>query len=206
MRARQAMAQTILIVDERSVQRRLLEAAITRSGMASSPRPGGQPALDLLNGPRGTNSRSCSSISSCPTWTGWRCRAAKGQSSQSSRHRADGQGRNRFRPSRRCARARAIFLVKPASPERIAVSIRNALKIGALAGEYRGSRNAPTTVSISTILSVSAARCIRWCVWAGGRHSRTFPFSSKENLASAGGNRPRHPGFFRARRAATSSP
>src|ERR1051326_6066749 len=47
------MAQHILIVDDDPVQRRLLEAAISRSGMTVVTAPGGQPALDLLHGPRG---------------------------------------------------------------------------------------------------------------------------------------------------------
>ena len=47
------MAQTILVVDDDPVQRRLLETAITRSGMKVVTAPGGQPALDLINGPRG---------------------------------------------------------------------------------------------------------------------------------------------------------
>ena len=44
------MAQTILVVDDDPVQRRLLETAISRSGMAVVTAPGGQPALDLING------------------------------------------------------------------------------------------------------------------------------------------------------------
>ena len=47
------MAQTILVVDDDPVQRRLLETAITRSGMTVVTAPGGQPALDLINGVRG---------------------------------------------------------------------------------------------------------------------------------------------------------
>ena len=47
------MAQTILVVDDDPVQRRLLETAIGRSGMQVVTAPGGQPALDLVNGPRG---------------------------------------------------------------------------------------------------------------------------------------------------------
>ena len=45
------MAQTILVVDDDPVQRRLLETAITRSGMHVVTAPGGQPALDLIGGP-----------------------------------------------------------------------------------------------------------------------------------------------------------
>ena len=47
------MAQTVLVVDDDPVQRRLLEAAIARSGMQVVTAPGGQPAMDLINGPRG---------------------------------------------------------------------------------------------------------------------------------------------------------
>src|SRR3954452_1389960 len=47
------MPQTILVVDDDPVQRRLLETAISRSGMQVVTAPGGQPALDLINGPRG---------------------------------------------------------------------------------------------------------------------------------------------------------
>ena len=47
------MAQTVLVVDDDPVQRRLLEAAISRSGMPVVTAPGGTPAMDLINGPRG---------------------------------------------------------------------------------------------------------------------------------------------------------
>ena len=47
------MAQTILVVDDDPVQRRLLETAISRSGMHVVTAPGGQPALELIGGPRG---------------------------------------------------------------------------------------------------------------------------------------------------------
>ena len=47
------MAQTILVVDDDPVQRRLLESAISRSGMHVVTAPGGTPALELIGGPRG---------------------------------------------------------------------------------------------------------------------------------------------------------
>jgi CheY-like chemotaxis protein len=47
------MSQTILIVDDDPVQRRILEAAITRLGLTVMTAPGGGPALDLLFSPRG---------------------------------------------------------------------------------------------------------------------------------------------------------
>jgi CheY-like chemotaxis protein len=45
--------QTILIVDDDPVQRRLLEAAISRMGLDTMTAPGGGPALDLLFSPKG---------------------------------------------------------------------------------------------------------------------------------------------------------
>src|SRR5688500_17487289 len=47
------MPQTILIVDDDPVQRRVLESAIGRLGLTVLTAPGGGPALDLLLSPRG---------------------------------------------------------------------------------------------------------------------------------------------------------
>ena len=47
------MTQTIFIVDDDPVQRRLLEAAISRMGLTTLTAPGGGPALDLLFSPKG---------------------------------------------------------------------------------------------------------------------------------------------------------
>ena len=47
------MAQTILVVDDDPVTRRLLEVAITRCGLTVVTASGGGPALDLLLSPRG---------------------------------------------------------------------------------------------------------------------------------------------------------
>ena len=129
------VAQTILIVDDDPVQRRLLEAVITRAGMNVVTAPGGQPALDLIDGPRG-DQVSCVLLDLVmPDMDGFevlrRLRAnhvtlpvivltAKG--GIDSAVEAMRAGAN-------------DFLVKPASPERIAVSIRNQLKIGTLSGE-----------------------------------------------------------------------
>jgi len=129
------MAQTILIVDDDPVQRRLLEAAITRAGMTVVTAPGGVPALELLNGPRGDQitlvlldlimpdmdglavmAKLCATHPSLPVIV---LTAKGGIDSAVEAMRAGASD----------------FLVKPASPERITVSIRNALKIGTLAGE-----------------------------------------------------------------------
>ncbi|MBV9571974.1 MAG: sigma-54-dependent Fis family transcriptional regulator [Alphaproteobacteria bacterium] len=129
------MAQHILIVDDDPVQRRLLEAAITRAGMPAVTAPGGQPALDLLNGPRGDQISLMLLDLVMPDMDGvavlTRLRGtypdlpvivltAKGGIDSAVEAMRAGA---------------SDFLVKPASPERITVSIRNALKIGTLSGE-----------------------------------------------------------------------
>ena len=131
------MAQTILVVDDDPVQRRLLEAAISRSGMSVVTAPGGQPALDLINGPRGEQITLMLLDLVMPDMGGLDVLAnlrptnpdlpvivltAKG--GIDSAVEAMRAGAN-------------DFLVKPASPERITVSIRNQLKIGTLSGEVK---------------------------------------------------------------------
>src|SRR3954464_9775493 len=129
------MAQTILIVDDDPVQRRLLETAITRSGMTVVTAPGGQPALDLLHGPRGEQIALILLDLVMPDMDGLTVltnvrvnhpelpvivlTAKGGIDSAVEAMRAGAND----------------FLVKPASPERITVSMRNALKIGTLSGE-----------------------------------------------------------------------
>ena len=131
------MAQTILVVDDDPVQRRLLEAAITRSGMHVVTAPGGGPALDLVNGPKGEQISLVLLDLVMPDMGGL-------------------EVLNKIRPAHpelpvivltakggidsavEAMRAGANdFLVKPASPERIAISIRNQLKIGTLTGEVK---------------------------------------------------------------------
>jgi DNA-binding NtrC family response regulator len=129
------MAQTILVVDDDPVQRRLLEAAITRSGMHVVTAPGGGAALDMINGVRGEQIALVLLDLVMPDVGGL-------------------EVLSRLRPVNpdlpvivltakggidsavEAMRAGANdFLVKPASPERIAISIRNQLKIGTLSGE-----------------------------------------------------------------------
>jgi DNA-binding NtrC family response regulator len=129
------MAQTILIVDDDPVQRRLLEAAITRSGMTAVTAPGGGPALELIAGPRGEQIALMLLDLIMPDMDGLQVLA---------RLRAQHPelpvivltAKGGIDSAVEAMRAGANdFLVKPASPERIAVSIRNQLKIGALSGE-----------------------------------------------------------------------
>src|SRR6201985_468253 len=131
------MAQTILVVDDDPVQRRLLEAAITRSGMQVVTAPGGQPALDLINGPRGEQIALMLLDLVMPDMDGMQVmEKMRGMHPELPVIVLTAKGG--IDSAVEAMRAGANdFLVKPASPERIAVSIRNAMKIGVLSGEVR---------------------------------------------------------------------
>src|SRR5580704_7537273 len=129
------MAQTILIVDDDPVQRRLLEAAITRSGMQVMTAPGGDPALELLNGPRGEQFTLVLLDLVMPDVDGLTV-LARLRVSHPSLPVIVLTAKGGIDSAVEAMRAGASdFLVKPASHERITVSIRNALKIGTLSGE-----------------------------------------------------------------------
>ena len=129
------MAQTILVVDDDPVQRRLLEAAITRSGMQVVTTPGGSSALDLINGPRGEQIALMLLDLVMPDVGGLEV-LAKLRSTNRDLPVIVLTAKGGIDSAVEAMRAGASdFLVKPASPERIAISIRNQLKIGTLSGE-----------------------------------------------------------------------
>ncbi len=131
------MPQIVLIVDDDPVQRRLLEAAITRSGMSVVTAPGGQPALDLINGPRGDQFSLVLLDLVMPDMDGLAV-LARVRPTHPDLPVIVLTAKGGIDSAVEAMRAGANdFLVKPASPERIAVSIRNALKIGVLSGEVR---------------------------------------------------------------------
>src|SRR6201995_5100057 len=131
------MAQTILIVDDDPVQRRLLEAAITRSGMSAVTAPGGGPALDLVRGPRGDQIALMLLDLLMPDMDGLEV-LAKLRASHPDLPVIVLTAKGGIDSAVEAMRAGANdFLVKPASPERIAISIRNQLKIGTLSGEVK---------------------------------------------------------------------
>ena len=129
------MAHTILVVDDDPVQRRLLEAAITRSGMQVVTSPGGGPALDLINGPRGEQIALVLLDLIMPDVGGLEV-LAKLRPTNPDLPVIVLTAKGGIDSAVEAMRAGASdFLVKPASPERIAISIRNQLKIGVLSGE-----------------------------------------------------------------------
>jgi len=129
------LAQTILIVDDDPVQRRLLEAAITRAGMHVVTAPGGQPALDLIHGPKGDQIVCVLLDLVMPDMDGIEV-LKKLRTSHADLPVIVLTAKGGIDSAVEAMRAGANdFLVKPASPERIGVSIRNQLKIGTLSGE-----------------------------------------------------------------------
>src|SRR5580658_3254602 len=131
------MPQTILVVDDDPVQRRLLETAITRSGMTVVTAPGGQPALELLAGPRGDQITLMLLDLVMPDMDGLEV-LAKLRPTHPDLPVIVLTAKGGIDSAVEAMRAGANdFLVKPASPERIAVSIRNQLKIGTLSGEVK---------------------------------------------------------------------
>ncbi|MGH6878200.1 MAG: sigma-54-dependent transcriptional regulator [Rhizomicrobium sp.] len=166
------MAQTILIVDDDPVQRRLLEAAIARAGMAVMTAPGGQPALDLLNGPRGDQFTLVLLDLVMPDIDGLTV-LAKLKVGQPDLPVIVLTARGGIDSAVEAMRAGASdFLVKPASPERITVSIRNALKIGTLAGEVsRLKKRADNKLDFNDLVGVSPE--IRQVVRLGQRAAQS---------------------------------
>src|ERR1700689_107198 len=129
------MAQTILIVDDDPVQRRLLEAAITRAGHSVVTAPGGQPALDLLHGPRGEQIAIVLLDLVMPDMDGLTV-LTKLRGTHPDLPVIVLTAKGGIDSAVEAMRAGpSAFLANPPSPERITVSIRNALKIGTLSGE-----------------------------------------------------------------------
>ncbi|HMI98129.1 MAG TPA: sigma-54 dependent transcriptional regulator [Micropepsaceae bacterium] len=129
------MTQAVLIVDDDPVQRRLMETCISRSGLQTLTAPGGGPALDLLFSPKGEQVSLVLLDLMMPDVDGiqvlTKLRAAN-QDLPVIVLTAKGGIDSAVEAMRAGAND---FLVKPTSPERIKVSIQNALKLGVLTGE-----------------------------------------------------------------------
>src|SRR5712691_5996422 len=131
------MTQTILIVDDDPVQRRLLESCISRSGQQTLTAPGGGPALELLLSPKGEQISLVLLDLVMPDVDGIQV-LTKLRATNPDLPVIVLTAKGGIDSAVEAMRAGANdFLVKPASPERIAVSIRNQLKIGTLSGEVK---------------------------------------------------------------------
>ena len=152
------MSETVLIVDDDPVQRRLLEAMVTRFGYRAITAEGGDPALKLLAGPEAAHIDAVVLDLVMPDLDGLgvlaRMREA-GLDIPVIVQTAHGGIDNVVSVMRAGA---ADFVVKPASPERLQVSLRNALAARALAGEVqRLKRKQDGTLTIADVITRSAA-------------------------------------------------
>ena len=153
---RNKMPKRILIVDDEPVQRRLLEAAVTRMGFEPVVTDGGAAALDVLDG--GVQSGISAVILDLvmPDIDGMSVLAKmRERGIQTPVIVQTGQGGIDTVIS--AMRAGAFdFVVKPVSPERLLVSINNALKVDALEGEVqRIKRSASGLLTFSDIVTQS---------------------------------------------------
>ena len=201
------MAQTILVVDDDPVQRRLLEAAITRSGMTVVTAPGGQPALDLINGPRGEQISLMLLDLVMPDMGGLDV-LAKLRATNPDLPVIVLTAKGGIDSAVEAMRAGANdFLVKPASPERIAVSIRNQLKIGTLSGEVKQlKKKTDNRLTFDDLIAESPrdeAGVPPGPARGAIRHSDP---DRRRKRRRQGTDRPRHPGLLRRAPASPSSP
>lgn len=130
------MAKTVLVVDDDPTQRRLLQAAVEKAGFACRTAPDGESAIDVAGDPKDGVDVVLLDLT------------MPGLSGMETLERLEAK-----RPDLpvvmltatsgidtivKAMRAGAVdFIVKPANPERVVVSIRNALKMQSLTGEVK---------------------------------------------------------------------
>ena len=152
------MTELILIVDDEPVQRRLLEAAVTRLGYACATAENGVQALTYLNSPKGAEVSLVILDLVMPELDGM---------AVLTRMREAGNlipvivqtGQGGIDTVINAMRAGAFdFVVKPVAPERLQVSIANALKVEALESEVvRMKRSTSGTLTFADIVTASPA-------------------------------------------------
>ncbi|MSO67915.1 MAG: sigma-54-dependent Fis family transcriptional regulator [Pseudolabrys sp.] len=152
------MPQVVLIVDDDPVQRRLLEAMVGRFGHQAMTAEGGDAAVALLTGAQAMRIDCVVLDMVMPDLDGLgvlaRMREA-GLDIPVIVQTAHGGIDNAVAAMRAGA---TDFVIKPASPERLQVSLRNALATKALTGELqRIKRSRDGTLSISDVITRSPA-------------------------------------------------
>jgi DNA-binding NtrC family response regulator len=152
------MAEVVLIVDDDPVQRRLLEAMIQRFGYRPTVVEGGDAACKMLIGPQAESIDAVILDLVMPDLDGLGVLARLREASVSVPvivQTAHGGIDNVVSAMRAGA---TDFVVKPASAERLQVSLRNALATNALAGELqRLKRKHEGTFDIGDVITRSSA-------------------------------------------------
>jgi len=152
------MSQVVLIVDDDPVQRRLLEAMVQRFGYEALLAEGGDPAVKLLTGPAPARIDCVVLDMVMPDLDGLgvlACMREAGLDIPVIVQTAHGGIDNAVSAMRAGA---MDFVIKPASPERLQVSLRNALATKVLTGELqRIKRSRDGTLSIKDVITRSPA-------------------------------------------------
>ncbi len=158
------MADTVLIVDDDPVQRRLLDAMLKRFGYDVASADNGEAALTLLGAPEGERFSAIVLDLNMPGLDGMGVLAAlreRGIEIPVIVQTANGS----IETVVSAMRAGAVdFVVKPVGAERLQVSLRNALKLGALEHELRHiKRRASNTLGFRDLATKSPdmARVVR---------------------------------------------
>ena len=150
------MAELILVVDDEPVQRRLLEATLSKFGYDVLCVDGGQSAIDMLNGPDSKRISAVVLDLVMPDVDGME--VLETMAKKKSRQPVIVQtAQGGVETAVNAMRAGAVdFVVKPAAPQRLKVSLQNALKMGALEGEIkRISKSASGELTVNEIISAS---------------------------------------------------
>ncbi len=152
------MSTTVLIVDDDPVQRRLLSAAVERMGHTAITVDGGQAAIAHLTGPDGDPVALVILDLVMPDLDGMGVLAKLREMDRQVPVIVQ-TAHGGIDTVVGAMRAGAVdFVVKPASAERLQVSIENALKLGALEGEIaRMKRSATGTLTFRDIITRSPA-------------------------------------------------
>jgi DNA-binding NtrC family response regulator len=150
------MADLILIVDDEPVQRRLMQGLVEKLGYKTLCVEGGKAAMEALSGRNGSRISTIILDLVMPDMSGMEVLEAI--SHEKRRPPVIVQtAQGGVETAVNAMRAGAVdFVVKPASPERLKVSIQNALKLGALEGELKRIRKTSAgKLTIDEIISAS---------------------------------------------------
>ena len=165
------MAKTVLVIDDDPTQRRLLQAAVEKAGFACRTAPDGESGYEMAHDGKGGVDVVLLDLI-MPGLSGMETLE------RLSERRPDLPvivltGTGGIDTVVQSMRAGAIdFFVKPASPERVIVSIRNALKMSSLSGEVkRLSRKAEGGMDFTDM--IAAAPAMRQVVKLGARAAKS---------------------------------